>query len=192
MSRFQIAYNAGTKVATVQPFNDALPGGSVNIGDFYHDEELDRLGEGDTHVVFHHVRDALYKRSAANPAQVAMFPENITDMASVSIVIDNLANPLSLNTLAPDVSGTAQVGQILTTTNGTWSGSPLSYTRQWKRADAANGTGNVTNIGAGATTYTAVIGDLGKYIFCEVIATNANGPAASAARSDVVGPVIAA
>ena len=191
MPTYQVAYNPTTKVATVQPNNDALPGGSINIGTFEHDTEADQIGAGDSHVFFHHVRDALYKRNAANPAQVGFWPDNITDMASITIAIDSLANPVPVNSVAPDISGTVQQGQILTTTNGTWSATPTGYTRQWRRADAADGTGNVTNIGEGATTYTLVADDVGKYIFCEVTAANANGSAAAAARSDIVGPVLA-
>lgn len=106
MPTFQVAYNPTTKVATVQPNNDALPVGSVNIGTFLHDEPTDHIGPADGHVFFHHVRDALYKRNAANPAQVGFWPDNITDMASITIAIDNIANPVPLNSVAPDISGT--------------------------------------------------------------------------------------
>jgi len=38
-----------------------------------------------------------------------------------------------LNTVAPTVTGTAQVGKTLTTNNGSWTGSlPISYTYQWQ------------------------------------------------------------
>lgn len=196
MSTFQVAFNNTTKTATVQPDNDALPVGSINIGTFDHvsddDDQLGGMDEvPDNHVIYHHVRELLYKRSAANPAQLAMFPDNITDMAGTTIVMDSVANPLPLNTVIPAITGTAQEDEILTTTNGTWSGTPLSYVRQWKRANAADGTGAVTNVGTDALTYTAVTADVGKYIFCEVIATNANGAAVTAARSNVVGPVLA-
>lgn len=196
MSTFQVAFNNTTKVATVQPVNDALPGGSINIGQFDHvsdpDDQLEGMvGVPDNHVIYHHVRELLYKRSAANPANLAMFPDNITDMASINIVIDSVANPVPVNTVAPAITGTVQQGQVLTTNNGTYANAPTGYVRQWKRADAANGTGNVTNVGAGATTYTPIAGDVGKYIFCEVLASNANGPAASVARSNIVGPVLA-
>ena len=38
-----------------------------------------------------------------------------------------------VNTAAPTVSGTAQVGQTLTVTNGSWDNSPTGYTYQWQR-----------------------------------------------------------
>lgn len=196
MSTFQVAFNNTTKTATIQPSNDALPVGSINIGEFDHvsdpDDQLGGLAEvTDNHVFYHHVRELLYKRSAANPANLAAFPNNITDMANITIAIDAVANPLPLNTISPAITGTVQQGQVLTTTNGTWSNTPTSYVRQWKKSDAADGTGNVTNIGAGATTYTLLVGDVGKYVWCEVIASNANGAAVAANKSNTVGPVLA-
>ena len=38
-----------------------------------------------------------------------------------------------VNTVAPVISGTTTLGSVLTTTNGTWTNSPTSYTYQWKR-----------------------------------------------------------
>ena len=57
-------------------------------------------------------------------------------------------------------------GQI-TTTDGTWTGSPTSYSYQWKRG--------ATNIGTNANTYTLVSADAGLNITCVVTATNAIG-----------------
>ena len=187
MPQYQIAYHPTNKVATVQANNDALPAGAVKIGTFVHDDESDPLGPDLNHVVFHHVRDALYKRSATNPAQAGFWPNNITDMASITIAVDTVATLVPVNTVAPAITGLLVTGSVLTTTNGTWSGSP-TYTRQWKRADTADGVG--TNIGADATTYTLVAGDVGKYIYCDITATNANG--STVQKSNVIGPSTAA
>ena len=72
-----------------------------------------------------------------------------------------------VNTVAPVVSGIGYVGDLLTTTNGTWTGSPTSYSYQWKRG--------ATNIGTNANTYTLVSADAGLNITCVVTATNATG-----------------
>jgi len=62
------------------------------------------------------------------------------------------------------------VGQVLTSTTGTWSGIPTpTYSYQWKRG--------ATNIGTNASTYTLVTGDAGQSITCVVTATNAGGSA---------------
>lgn len=76
------------------------------------------------------------------------------------------------NTVAPVISGTAVVGQTLTSTTGTWSGIPTpTYSYQWKRG--------ATNIGTNSSTYTLVQADAGNTsnITCVVTATNSVGSA---------------
>lgn len=86
--------------------------------------------------------------------------------------------PVPVNTVAPVVSGTARVGQTLTTTNGTWSGSPTSYTYQWTR--------NGSNIsGATSATYLTVVADMGTLVRCVVTAINAGGPSTPAASNSL-------
>ena len=85
------------------------------------------------------------------------------------------------NTVAPALSGTAQEGQTLTCSTGTWTGSP-TYTYQWKR----NGS-NITS--ATNSTYTLVTADVGQSILCTVTATNAVGSAS--ADSNTVTPTSA-
>ncbi len=78
------------------------------------------------------------------------------------------------NTAAPAVSGTAHVGSVLTTTNGTWSNSPTSYAYAWLRCDT--GGANCSPIsGATATTYTLASADAAHTIRSQVTATNASG-----------------
>ncbi|MQW43490.1 hypothetical protein CN217_20970 [Sinorhizobium meliloti] len=71
------------------------------------------------------------------------------------------------NSVLPAISGTAQVGQTLTSTTGTWSGSP-TFTRQWNADGAAI-------VGATAATYVPLVGDVGKVITVTVTATNDSG-----------------
>jgi hypothetical protein len=83
-----------------------------------------------------------------------------------------------VNTVAPAITGTAQEGQTLTCSTGTWSGSP-TYTYQWKR--------NGSNIGSATnSTYLLVTADVGQSILCTVTATNALG--SSNANSNTVTP----
>jgi hypothetical protein len=93
------------------------------------------------------------------------------------------------STASPTISGTAQQGQELSTTNGGWTNSPTSYTYAWSQCDA-NGA-NCTSIGgATAATYTAVAGDVGHTLRATVTAKNATGSgnATSAASAVVSGP----
>jgi len=82
-----------------------------------------------------------------------------------------------VNVTAPVVSGTATVGQTLTTTNGTWTGLPApTYTYQWQRV--------TTNIsGATSSTYVLVAADAGSTIRCVVTATNSAGTVSANSNS---------
>ena len=89
--------------------------------------------------------------------------------------------PPPANTVAPAVTGTATIGQTLTTTNGTWTGvATPTYARQWFR-------GNHPIAGATALTYVLVSADQGYNVFCRVTATDANGSAT--ADSNSRGPI---
>lgn len=80
------------------------------------------------------------------------------------------------NSGEPQLSGTATAGQTLTTSNGTWTGSPTSYAYQWLRCDTAGA--NCADIaGATKTTYAVTSDDVGKRLRARVIATNADGSA---------------
>ncbi len=77
------------------------------------------------------------------------------------------------NTVAPVVTGTATVGQTLSTTDGTWTGTAtITYTYQWQRAGV--------NIGsATSSTYLLVDADYASAIRCVVTGTNAGGSASA-------------
>lgn len=78
-------------------------------------------------------------------------------------------------TAAPAISGTAVEGQSLTrTSDGTWTGTPTSTARQWRRCDAAGATCAAIT-GATGTSYTLAPADVGRTIRLQVSATNARG-----------------
>ncbi len=90
------------------------------------------------------------------------------------------------NSVLPVISGTAQSGSVLTTTNGTWANSPTGYTYQWARCTAAAG-GTCSNVGTSATTYTLVPADIGSFMQVTVTATNSGGSnSAISSRTAVV------
>lgn len=90
MAKFQVAFNFDTRTATVQVDGAVAPGGSKIIGKFSHgptDEEFGYHAEM-SHVLYQHVRDLLYKVSSVNgdvDNVNVTWPDNITDMASVTI-----------------------------------------------------------------------------------------------------------
>ena len=80
-----------------------------------------------------------------------------------------LGSPYLLS--APVASGTAQVGETLSTTNGTWQGvATITFTYQWRR-DAVNISG------ATSSTYVLVAADYTTDVDCVVTATNGLGSA---------------
>lgn len=82
----------------------------------------------------------------------------------------------------PVISGSTVVGNVLTATTGSWTGSAtITYSYQWKRG--------ATNIGSNANTYTTTVADIGSTITVIVTATNAAGSAnaTSAATTAISG-----
>ena len=78
------------------------------------------------------------------------------------------------NTSLPVASGSAVQGQTLSTTNGTWTNSPTSFTYQWDRC-GTGGTNCSVIAGAGSTQYTIGSNDIGFALRSAVTATNASG-----------------
>lgn len=100
--------------------------------------------------------------------------------------VGNSYGSLPVNTVAPAITGTAQIGNTLTTSDGTWTGAPApTFTYQWQR-----GTTNIA--GATNSTYTVQLEDAGSTIRCVVTATNPLGSvsANSANTSTIPDPAI--
>ena len=70
----------------------------------------------------------------------------------------------------PTITGTLQVGQVLTSTNGTWAGAAVTITRQWLRC-SATGDQCATIAGATSATYTPVAADRNLRLRVRVTAT---------------------
>jgi hypothetical protein len=81
------------------------------------------------------------------------------------------------NTAVPTITGTAQQGLTLTASNGSWSGSPTSYTYQWQDCTSSTSCTNIT--GATSSSYTLQSSDVGDTIDIVVTATNASGPSSA-------------
>ncbi len=95
-----------------------------------------------------------------------------------------------VNGALPSVVGTARVGQQITGTNGTWTGSgTISYTYRWDRCDAA-GNGCAQLAGATRLTYLSTPADVGKTLGLVVTAKNAS--ASVVADAGLIGPIAAA
>jgi hypothetical protein len=94
-----------------------------------------------------------------------------------------------VNTVLPVISGTAQDGQTLSTSTGSWTGiTPFTYTYQWQRCSGMGG--SCVNI-SGATSSTYIVGhsDVSMTLSVTVTAKNTAG---SASASAVATPVVTA
>ena len=111
-----------------------------------------------------------------------------TSSAATSLATTAVVDIAPTSTAIPVISGTSRTGATLTTSNGSWTGSPASYAYQWKRASTVGGTYNDI---ASATNseYVLTDSDIGKYIKVSVIATNSIG-ASSAALSVATSVVV--
>ncbi len=96
-------------------------------------------------------------------------------VATAGMAATNRNSAVPSNTKPPIVSGTPEVGKILTTTSGIWSGtSPLTFSYQWRRCDKTGG--SCANIsGATAHTYTVLGADGGQTLRAAVTAKNSEG-----------------
>ena len=90
------------------------------------------------------------------------------------------------NVTLPTISGTAQAGQTLTASTGTWAGTqPITYTYQWQRCDSAGATcAAIANATAG--TYAATATDVGKTLRVVVAAKNSVGTTNATSNATVV------
>lgn len=90
-----------------------------------------------------------------------------------------------VNTVAPTIFGTLQVGFALTSTDGTWTGDPtIVFTYQWQRDVAGNLVfGNIAS--AVNSTYTLVNADATCNL--QIVVTGTNGVGNSSANSNTLG-----
>ncbi|MGZ6687753.1 MAG: PIG-L family deacetylase [Solirubrobacteraceae bacterium] len=92
-----------------------------------------------------------------------------------------------VNTVAPAISGSTVSGQVLSVSNGTWTGSPApGFSYQWQRCDSA-GANCVAIGGATSQTYTLVAADVGHTM--RAVVTGSNSAGSSAATSAATGVV---
>jgi Bacterial Ig domain/Glycosyl hydrolase family 26 len=81
---------------------------------------------------------------------------------------------------APSVSGTARVGQTMTSSTGSWDGTtPMTYAYRWLRCDSS-GASCAAIAGATSQSYTPATADIGSTLRSQVTATNSAGSTSSA------------
>ena len=112
---------------------------------------------------------------------------NATDGTTTETASTGPVTAPPAETALPAISGTAEQGQTLSASTGTWTGTaPITYAYQWESCS-----GSCSPIsGANAATYLPTSTDVGKTIEVEVTATNGDGSATatSGATVTVTGP----
>jgi hypothetical protein len=83
-----------------------------------------------------------------------------------------------INTVAPVISGVFATNQQLTVSNGTWTGSPTSYTYQWFWKIGGDLVGETSSV------HTVTVNDITKVLKCKVTAINSFGP--TTVESDLI------
>jgi hypothetical protein len=117
---------------------------------------------------------------------VAVSPIGQPAAYSVAVAVVSGSPSVPVNSVLPAITGTANIGSVLTCSTGTWTNTPTSYTYQWQRDD---GTGTYANIGgATSNTYTVQVADDLLHLRCLVTAVNGSGSSAPATAAPV-GPV---
>lgn len=98
--------------------------------------------------------------------------------SATSLAVAVVTEPV--NVTLPTISGTPEVGQILTGTDGTWTGTPpIGFMRQWY-------VDGVAVPGETSSTYTIVTADEGKPITFRVTASNTYGSTVATSAPVVV------
>jgi hypothetical protein len=113
------------------------------------------------------------------------------ESAQTATVAKAASSAVPKNTGVPVISGTPRVGQTLTTSDGSWSGNPTSFTYQWQRCDVDNLVACTNVAGATAKTYVLHLVDLGFRLRVAVTAHNAKGLAtATSAPTPIIAPAV--
>jgi len=93
------------------------------------------------------------------------------------------------NTVLPAITGTAAVGQTVTTSDGTWTGSPTSFTYEWLRCPSSGGSADgsdCASIGVSTNSYAVATGDVGFTLRSRVTAVNSDGQAKAVSNQTAI------
>lgn len=117
----------------------------------------------------------LGSEEVAHTVRVVVTASNAYGTASADSTVSAVITSPPANTVAPEISGTAEEGQPLSASAGTWRGYPSpTYTYQWLRCHGAE-TQCTYISGATGPEYTPVSADVGYTLQAVVTASNVSG-----------------
>ena len=111
--------------------------------------------------------------TALNAGGSASAAAGATGVVSAATPVDPLVTSAPTNTVAPVVTGAAVQGQALAVSNGSWNGTPTSYSYQWQLCASAANCADIS--GATAAGYVLTPLDVGDTVRAQVTATNSAG-----------------
>lgn len=168
----------------LRSFNVSLPAREATHEDFVAVREIWRLTDGGTHSfnLLDWVDEEVVRVRFDSDLDIQT-PKRLQQHRVERFTLREVRDVSPGNTVLPAITGTLETGELLTVSNGTWTGSPVSYARQWTRdgEDIA---------GATLANYAQVEADEGAMIGCQVIATDADGGETLVFAVEV-GPVVA-
>ena len=135
----------------------------------------------------------LFPNSQRSMVDIVLVNPGRSSIATLALAAALVMVPIALaagappsNTVKPALSGTAKEGQVLSTTDGTWTGTaPITFSYQWLRCDPVTW---VCPAIAGATgsSYTLTSADIGFKLQSSVTATNVAGQATAKSYASAV------
>jgi hypothetical protein len=117
---------------------------------------------------------------------VASNPVGSANVTSAATPVVQPASAPPSNSSAPSITGTAQAGQLLDASPGTWNGTqPITYTYQWRRCNTT-GSACTTIGGATGASYPVTGSDVGSTLRVTVTAANSVGSASASSNATAV------
>ena len=189
------AISNGLSVPAVPPANTEAPiaSGDIALGDSLSCSASSWTGVPTPTLAYQWLRDGL-AISGATDDTYTVTTDDQGHLLSCEVTAANDAGTLSetsnlvavaavlgapSNTQAPVVAGKVALGQVLTCSSGSWSGTISSLAYQWLRA-------GVAIADATSDTYRVAAADCGRSLSCIVTATNGAGQTSVASNSSSV------
>lgn len=174
---------------TLTASNDSWTGGPTSHS--YQWQDCDSSGQRCTNITGGSASAyTLSGTDVGHTVRVAVTASNARGSATATspptAVVFAAAPPPPSNTSAPVITGTAQQGQALSVSNGSWTNSPNGFAYSWEDCDPS-GASCTTIAGAESNAYMLGNGDVGHTVRAIVTASNAGGSAsATSAQTAVV------
>lgn len=150
MARYKVYWKAATKEVQVKLYAEVTSDDYTAISDFYHDAEEDKLGITENHVVYHHVRDALYHVGEYNMQAITIAWDKTLNVTAISVI------PATVELDLSEVE-TQQLTTVFTPANPDDTG--LTYVSSDPTKATVSTTGLITPIAVGTATITVTSND---------------------------------